>query len=268
MTQRYFGTDGIRDAVDGPLLAEPFVRRVGAAVGSLLAERHGGKPLHVVIGRDTRESGVRIALWLTEGLADYSALRALEVLRGPDDAQIVWDENLELLIHLMAEGYGGRPGRDVPVRPETTAELQDYVYYLKGSWVLRRLEALIGRETIDGALAAYYEGAVHAPASTEDFTAAVHQESGHDLGWFWEQWLGGTGLPEIVFAPYFDPDDPTDFEVLVTQMGDEPHPGVAWRLALGMEVGDRSGRVCMTARQQAFSQADLLDAGPLESCSF
>ncbi len=69
MTQRYFGTDGIRDAVDGPLLAEPFVRRVGAAVGSLLAERHGGKPLHVVIGRDTRESGVRIALWLTEGLA-------------------------------------------------------------------------------------------------------------------------------------------------------------------------------------------------------
>lgn len=69
MTQRYFGTDGIRDAVDGPLLAEPFVRRVGAAVGTLLAERHGDKPLHVVIGRDTRESGARIALWLTAGLA-------------------------------------------------------------------------------------------------------------------------------------------------------------------------------------------------------
>lgn len=68
MKPPYFGTDGIRDAVAGPLLSESFVRRVGAAIGRLLAERHGPKPLHVVIGRDTRESGARIALWLTEGL--------------------------------------------------------------------------------------------------------------------------------------------------------------------------------------------------------
>lgn len=68
MKPPYFGTDGIRDAVAGPLLSESFVRRVGAAIGRLLAERHGPKPLHVIIGRDTRESGARIALWLTEGL--------------------------------------------------------------------------------------------------------------------------------------------------------------------------------------------------------
>jgi phosphoglucosamine mutase len=68
MNPPYFGTDGIRDAVDGPLLAENFVRRLGHAYGSHIRERSPGKPLHVVIGRDTRASGSALSTWLTEGL--------------------------------------------------------------------------------------------------------------------------------------------------------------------------------------------------------
>jgi len=67
----FFGTDGIRDRVDGPLLAEGFVRRVGYALGETLRERHPAKPLHVVIGRDTRASGEALALWLMEGLSSH-----------------------------------------------------------------------------------------------------------------------------------------------------------------------------------------------------
>ncbi|MFW6369516.1 MAG: M1 family metallopeptidase, partial [Myxococcota bacterium] len=206
-------------------------------------------------------------LWLVEGMADYSALRALEMLRGEDEAELVWQENLELLMHLMEEGYGSVPGRDVPVRPETTGELQDYVYYLKGSWVLRRLETLIGRQAMDAALASYFSGAVHATAGTGDFISAVHESGGQDLEWFWEQWLHGTGLPEIVYAAYVNPDDPADFEIVVTQVGDEPHEGLPWRLGLGLSVGEDSGWVCMTERDQVFGPAGLGHEGPLEVCA-
>ncbi|MCC5838965.1 MAG: phosphoglucosamine mutase [Opitutales bacterium] len=68
MKPPYFGTDGIRDAVDGPLLAENFVRRLGYAYGNHIRESSPNKPLHVVIGRDTRASGSALSTWLTEGL--------------------------------------------------------------------------------------------------------------------------------------------------------------------------------------------------------
>ena len=68
MKLRYFGTDGIRSPVNGPLLEERFVRRVGAGLGLYLSKRRGEKPIHVVLGRDTRNSGSAITRWLMEGL--------------------------------------------------------------------------------------------------------------------------------------------------------------------------------------------------------
>ncbi len=69
MKLRYFGTDGIRSAVDGPLLEKGFVRRVGAGLGLYLARQNDAKQLQVVLGRDTRNSGSAITSWLMEGLA-------------------------------------------------------------------------------------------------------------------------------------------------------------------------------------------------------
>lgn len=66
---KYFGTDGIRDRIDGPLLDESFVWRVGAGLGCWLKARHqkAASP-HVIIGRDTRSSGGRLLYVLAEGL--------------------------------------------------------------------------------------------------------------------------------------------------------------------------------------------------------
>lgn len=71
MSGRYFGTDGIRDRVDGPFLEPLFLRRLGSALGEYLRREHEGQPCRVVIGRDTRTSGSEIAFHLAVGLAAH-----------------------------------------------------------------------------------------------------------------------------------------------------------------------------------------------------
>lgn len=68
MSGRYFGTDGIRDRVDGPFLDPVFVRRLGAALGQYLRDKFRDQPCRVVIGRDTRPSGESIVTQLAIGL--------------------------------------------------------------------------------------------------------------------------------------------------------------------------------------------------------
>jgi len=64
-----FGTDGIRDRTESEVLAPDSVRRIGAGIGIWLSQNLGQRPIHVLIGRDTRQSGHRLFVNLLEGLA-------------------------------------------------------------------------------------------------------------------------------------------------------------------------------------------------------
>ncbi|MCC5834057.1 MAG: phosphoglucosamine mutase [Opitutales bacterium] len=101
---KYFGTDGIRDRVDGPLLQESFVWRVGAALGRWLNARHqkGAAP-HVVIGRDTRASGGRLLYVLTEGLHS-EGIKVFDggIVPTPGIALAVSDLDLDLGVVITA----------------------------------------------------------------------------------------------------------------------------------------------------------------------
>ena len=59
-TRKLFGTDGIRGEADKFPLDSPTVRAIGGSLARHLAERIGGRVPHIIIGRDTRESGPRI----------------------------------------------------------------------------------------------------------------------------------------------------------------------------------------------------------------
>jgi phosphoglucosamine mutase len=67
-TLRYFGTDGIRDHVEGPLLDPRFVYRLGQAVARWMGPASSGSR-HVVVGRDTRQSASILFLALAKGFA-------------------------------------------------------------------------------------------------------------------------------------------------------------------------------------------------------
>ena len=71
MTPRLFGTDGIRGAAGTFPLDPPTVARIGAAL--VRAWPAGAPPPAIIVGRDTRESGVWIEHALAEGATSQGA---------------------------------------------------------------------------------------------------------------------------------------------------------------------------------------------------
>jgi phosphoglucosamine mutase len=66
MSQRYFGTDGIRGLANGPAMTSEIALKVGMAAGKLFSNG-GGRRHRVVIGKDTRLSGYMIETALISG---------------------------------------------------------------------------------------------------------------------------------------------------------------------------------------------------------
>ncbi|RKX33554.1 MAG: phosphoglucosamine mutase [Verrucomicrobia bacterium] len=69
MKRRYFGTDGVRGPFGGPLINPTFARRLGAAAarfakGTLASPDQAP----VIIGRDTRASGLELEFAVAEGI--------------------------------------------------------------------------------------------------------------------------------------------------------------------------------------------------------
>ena len=71
MTPRLFGTDGIRGVAGTFPLDPPTVARIGAAL--VRARPAGAPPPAIIVGRDTRESGVWIEHALAEGATSQGA---------------------------------------------------------------------------------------------------------------------------------------------------------------------------------------------------
>ncbi|MEX0326283.1 MAG: phosphoglucosamine mutase [Puniceicoccaceae bacterium] len=85
---KYFGTDGIRDRVKGPLLEAGFVYRLGRAIGQWLNRKPASASRHVAIGRDTRASGANLFLSLSRGL-DQEGVRIFDAGVCPTPATAV-----------------------------------------------------------------------------------------------------------------------------------------------------------------------------------
>lgn len=115
MSRRYFGTDGVRGRYGGPLVNEEFAARLGAAAGEWLRSA-GPDPAaaagSILIGRDTRASGVALELAVARGLhAAGFAPVSLGVVPTPAVAQAVrrWGARLGVVItasHNPAEDNG------------------------------------------------------------------------------------------------------------------------------------------------------------------
>ena len=71
--KRLFGTDGIRAVAGQPPLDPPSVRRFGAALAEVLRSDEDPEP-RVLLGRDTRESGVWLRDAVGAGLASRGAM--------------------------------------------------------------------------------------------------------------------------------------------------------------------------------------------------
>ncbi len=100
MAPRLFGTDGVRGVAGVYPLDPPTVARLGAA---LVRERRRDRPLRLVVGRDTRESGEWIERELGRGAAAEGAtMTSAGVIPTPAVAYLARASGFDLGIVLSA----------------------------------------------------------------------------------------------------------------------------------------------------------------------
>ena len=104
---------------------------------------------HTWWGGGVRGAGVRGAGFLSESLANYSAMMVTEKTYGLEAARRVYEFQMNRYFWGRAE-----QSREVPV---LEVEDQPYIAYRRGAVALYALRELIGEEAVNGALRRYFE---------------------------------------------------------------------------------------------------------------
>lgn len=103
MKRQYFGTDGVRGPYGGPVVNEAFAWRLGAAAGRFARAQGAAEGAPVLIGRDTRASGVSLEQALAGGLMAAGLRPAtLGVLPTPAVSLAVRQESAALGVVITA----------------------------------------------------------------------------------------------------------------------------------------------------------------------
>ena len=128
-------------------------------------------------------------LWLNEGFATYYTGRWLEHSQGMDayDAKVDgWMRGARYTRTPMApRGWSAVEGRD------------NEGVYVRGASVLHMLRVMQGDTTYDAAVADYTRDNADRLVETDDLRRAFEDRSGRHLGWFFDQYVHGSGLPSI-----------------------------------------------------------------------
>ena len=102
MNRLFFGTDGIRGPYGGELINELFAYRLGQAVGKWLSSKQLVKQA-IILGRDTRRSGVMLIQALIKGLNEEGlTCEDLGVVPTPFLARILREKNSSFGIMVTA----------------------------------------------------------------------------------------------------------------------------------------------------------------------
>ena len=100
---KYFGTDGIRGRFGDPCMCPGFAYRLGCALGNYLLQTRPGKSHFVVVGRDTRSSGIEICDALIAGLNQHEVyVHHANIVPTPAVAKAVLDQQADFGIAVTA----------------------------------------------------------------------------------------------------------------------------------------------------------------------
>lgn len=127
-------------------------------------------------------------IWLNEGFATYCEALWAEHLGGPDSLRAVM--RAKRSDHFNGSCYD-------PVF------LFNSAVYRKGAWVLHMLRHVVGDAVFFDALRQYGADHAYGSAITEDLEREFEAVYGHDLDWFFDEWVYGEGQPR--YRIYWEP---------------------------------------------------------------
>src|SRR5207249_3414053 len=130
--------------------------------------------------------------WLVDGMAQFASLLYSEQTLSP--AELQERVNKALVKALSYEGTTAI--RQAVNLDKDSPDYRSLIEY-KGAFVFRMLLWVIGDENFNKLLSQYVQQFQNTPASTEAFEKLASDVAGGDLGYFFDQWLNGSGVPEF-----------------------------------------------------------------------
>ncbi|NUN70204.1 MAG: T9SS type A sorting domain-containing protein [Bacteroidetes bacterium] len=161
-------------------------------------------------------------LWLNEGFAEYSTGLYLERMYGTARLR-------QYMAPLMASAAAAS---GVLGRPDTTrpgALFNFALMYAKGAAVLQMLRHVTGDSLFFRILRTYagHPPLMYATATTQDFRDICEQVTGTDLGYFFRQWVYGSGVPTYVLSGEWKENGALSAQrVTIRQLGERTDPPV------------------------------------------
>ncbi len=143
--------------------------------------------------------------WLSEALANYSALLYLEKKKGPKAVETVLDEYKKRLLRTGPDGKtlesAGPIVFGVRIRSSQPAAWQA-ITYEKGSWIMHMLRGRLGDAAFRALLADLVKQHSTRPMTSEDLRVAAASrllkgDPDPELRAFFDAWIYGTGVPVL-----------------------------------------------------------------------
>ena len=184
-------------------------------------------------------------VWLSEGFATYFTLLTTEHYDGRDAFVAGLKRSRDNIFNLEKR----LPG--VAVVHNNLSDMTkvlNQIVYQKGGWTLHMLRAEIGDSKFWTGIRDYYQRYRDRNASSADFRKVMEEDSGADLGWFFQQWLYRPGSPVVEGGwRYLAESKQLEVELAQTQDGD------AYRLPVEISIGGaRVERLDFHQKRQQF----------------
>ncbi len=199
-------------------------------------------------------------VWLSEGFATYFSLLFTEHDEGRDAFVDGLTRSRDQVLALTQK---------LPDAPIVHRNLDDMtrvlngLIYQKGGWVLHMLRAEVGTEQFWTAIREYYRRYQNQNASTAELRAVFEQVSGHNLDWFFTQWLTRPGVPTLEGSWRYDAVNKM-VEVTLTQS----QAAEAFRLNVEVGIAATAGALPKVARvKMTAKRATMTFDAPTEPAS-
>jgi aminopeptidase N len=143
--------------------------------------------------------------WLSQGLAQYSAVLYRESQQSPAEFQGTLSALLELALAFEQEGSISR----APSTLNDQSPAYRSVVFYKGAYVYHMLRSTIGDDKFFNLLKTYYGNFRGQNTGIDDFEALAEKAAATNLRGFFGLWVDSTGVPEFK----------TDYTILRTKEG-------------------------------------------------
>lgn len=246
-----FGYVVIRTIADEGRFAEESQTMVMIDRGWLVDSQAVGVLAHELVHQWFGDS-VSVAswneVWLKEGLANYLMVMWLDDQGFVSMDTLMADLENVLVTHASELNY--------PLNQPPSSNMYGANTYDKGAWVYHMLRQEIGNEKFSRFLREYYQRFAGGSASTVELQQVVEEVSGVDLNPFFQQWVYGSGLPDLNITWTSQPDSVT---VQVCQVS----TGQVYALPLDVELDGSGGE-----SEQQVIQLDHSEQRVIYSTSF